>query len=92
MPLLLNPPCMLLGVRARCNALDVHSHKVCFSTSLFLFVNNHTSLIFLNIVLKDLKQATSIDWSVKEEKQCLSQIPWISSLLLASHANYVCLG
>ena len=62
MPVLLNLARMLLGLRARCNALDVHSHKVCFSIVQFLFVNNHISLIFLNTILKDLKQAMCRGW------------------------------
>ena len=63
MPVFLNSTYMLVAVRVSFSNLDVHSHKVCFSIGLFLFLNNHASLSFLKALLKDLKQATSRGWS-----------------------------
>ena len=59
MPVALNHARMLVGVRAICSALDVHSHNACFSTSLCLFLIDHASLSFMKAFLNDAKQATS---------------------------------
>lgn len=58
-PVFLKPALMFLLVRAIFKALDVHAHKSYLLTRLFLFINVHESLIFLKVVLKGLKHATS---------------------------------
>ena len=81
----------LVGIRPSCNTLNVHLHKVCFSTSLFLFVNDHTSLSFLKVFLKGLKQATPRGWSVCERKETMSKPDSIDILTISSITCKLCL-
>ena len=77
-PVLLNPAWMLVVVRARFSAVDVHLHSVCFTTGRFLFVKHHASLICRNVVLKVgstlCLEARVRDWCVRGERQCPSLI------------------